>query len=34
VDFFVAEKVGASEQNDPQLAKKIEALPFYNVLPQ
>jgi hypothetical protein len=28
------QKAPLFEENDPQLAKKIEALPFYSVLPQ
>jgi hypothetical protein len=33
-DGTLIQKTSLFEQNDPQLAKKIEALPFYSVLPQ
>ncbi|MGB8909027.1 MAG: hypothetical protein WCC84_09790 [Candidatus Cybelea sp.] len=33
-DGTLIQKTALFEENDPQLAKKIEALPFYSVLPQ
>jgi hypothetical protein len=33
-DGALIQKTTLFEENDPQLAKKIEALPFYSVLPR
>jgi hypothetical protein len=33
-DGTLIQKTALFEENDPQLAKRIEALPFYSVLPQ